>query len=884
MMPEREPRLVAVGRFGRAVLDAGRKLGVLLPDHIVLAPGDPVPAAAWDGAFASDGSRGLAGGDPASDACGKVIVAIDPMVASGTGFWDSVRALAGSAPVIVLAIGHEDGDDASSKWREDGCLGSWICLGPRNGNAEVADAAALLAAGLRTGDVRLPEMGTSEFLRLELAPGRPRSDCARLLAARAAERLLADLPGTTDLTGRLASQSPAWAIMLGEGAAPAEDGQAFPALAEAMADPVAPVAAAFAAGRLKARELVPALRAAVAELPGERPTVPLTVLAGDLDRALGTLVARDGIGAGRALLTSLFKAAAILASSEEPVPWPEPDSGEPDIEEILADLDRRSRSISLAATFTKREALLSGLRDLADAIRRRAARRAQLPPRAPVIALLESRWRRLDSVEDALAELAAAATPALLARVRHEDYLGSLPDGEEAAIDALLAEPGLGPAMLSGDLPSFLSDRAAARFFGWVPDTAERAPIEEAPGRLREDGAGSVWAAIVGIPGSLPAGRALDLARKLGSGTGVEPLAVPIDAGDAALLVCIRKHERRGMAPVRTASGGVGIPGASELPGRLTRMGGAPAESHRPAFPVAAGSDDGFWAVFRGLVARARPGCDEPGQALAAAWREAPLQRMEVVCQERLEALLADQRAWLRLSRHAPRAIQPEAQANLEAAIAQAHLWEDGLCFWEDRAALVTASTDPMPAWIGRYRPATRLVHDDDVPAWQGAAAPEPLDPLAEVADLAAIGLATHLITHIDGYLGFTYAEENGLIHTALLAPADDPAGTIAGILANPEALPVLRREARARLDDSRFHDAIRAFAHDLAAEVATRDWLRMPVSPDQRLLADRGLVLMRRLPEGAGHPGGGAIAAPASDVPWDAGMVLPGLARGDAA
>ncbi|MBM3276048.1 MAG: hypothetical protein FJZ00_12925, partial [Candidatus Sericytochromatia bacterium] len=172
----------------------------------------------------------------------------------------------------------------------------------------------------------------------------------------------------------------------------------------------------------------------------------------------------------------------------------------------------------------------------------------------------------------------------------------------------------------------------------------------------------------------------------------------------------------------------------------------------------------------------------------------------------------------------------------------------------------------------------------EERPIWQLESAPAPADPPGEAAELAAIGLACHLITHHGGYLAFTYVEDNGLIHEACLAPADDPAGIVAGLLAQPEVVPLLRRDARARLADSRFHDAVRTYAHDLGAEVATRDWLRMPVSVHQRLLAERGLAVAAELPASSdGRTAGGdgdplAVAPPVHDVPWDAGVVLPGL------
>ena len=562
-----------------------------------------------------------------------------------------------------------------------------------------------------------------------------------------------------------------------------------------------------------------------------------------------------------------------------------------------------------------------------------------------MVALLESRWYRIDTVEDVLAGLAGTVDADLPRGVRHEDYLGSLPEGEEAAIDALLREPGLGPALLSGDLVSFLLARAAARFFAWVPESLEPSPMDLAAigpeGRTRE-GEAVPALLVAGVPGSLPAGLAMELTRKVAPASLTEPIAVPIDPEGDLLIVRICEATRETWqdagAPGRGAEQ---QPVAEEVGAQAIGDLGAPAaeaisapDADRP-FPseMFAGSDDTFWAAFRGLLGRAKPAYDEPGLALEAARKEAPVLRMEALCRlqrdtavdsddafraafrglvgqakpaydepglaletargeaaaVRMEALchlqrdgvLAEEEGWISRACNAARSnvLRPEGEpsAHLEAAIEYVHLWEDELYQFDIRhSALVEAETSL--SWQSRSPRAPTRPLDDDHPAWYGAAAAEPLDPIAQTAELVAIGLATHLISHVEGYLAFTYAEDNGLIHTAILAPADDPVGTIAGLLANPEALPVLRRDAGERLADPRFHDAIRTYVHDLGAEVATRDWLRMPVNAHQRLLADRGLAIMRSLPQRPGQDFDGAVEAPAADVAWDAGMVLPGL------
>ncbi len=783
-------QIVAVGQFGRTVKEAARRLGLATPPLREIAPGEPIPA---DGA----------------------IILLDTDL--------SALAAPDGTPALVISV-SQDGRPTRSGAPE-------IAFGR---TPDVADAVAILLPALFERESLLAVgAATASASRLHLDADRPRRDCGHLLAVRTAQRLLD--PGSAPADIPVPAAWNALRQVLTGGGMPDPAGS----------DPLAGVSQAYAQGTLPAGGLVAAARAALADLEPYPATIPITAMAAELDRALAATVAAGGLGAGRALVSDALK--LVLERDQlDADPFGFDADAAANLAAALDDLDRRARSWSLILTLTRRSALLSGLRLVSEAARQVAARRARLPDREPVVALLESRWARLDEVEDQLARFADAAGSAAR-NIRTRDYLAALPGGEHAAIEALVHDVGVGPALLSGDLPAFLEGRSA-RFFTWVPELPLDEQIADLP-----DGA---LAVVAGIPGTLAAGQALDLANRLAD------VAVPMDLVGQIVVVRICEEPRD---TLETRVSEPAWPGSGAMP-------------CAPALPrIGAGSDGVMPAPDEDLHLVGAPAYpDEPAAALIAAWDAAPGFRHEALFVDRMAALCDVEQSWLARTYAAGRPVDREPAFALELAWDAAFLWEDRLGVWEDLGSTLESADAAVLRTHVRW-----IAQEADLPLWYEAAIAEPTDPLGDSADLAAIGLATHLITHVGGYLAYAYCDDNGLIHAAYLAPADDPPGIVAGLLAHRGVLPLLRKDARARLADVRYHDAIRTFAHDLGAEVATRDWLRMPVSTHQRLLAERGLALVAGLPEDRSVAQG--VAAPAADVSWDAGVVLPGLGRGAA-
>ncbi|MBM3267752.1 MAG: hypothetical protein FJZ01_08905 [Candidatus Sericytochromatia bacterium] len=799
-------RLVAVGQFGRSVKDAARRLGIALPPCFEAAPGDPVPAA------------------------GAVIVLDADLV--GPGDLDG-------RPALVVA--------ASRSGSPAGLADAEIAL--RRGPDAPEGAAVLLGALL---EAEAPDLGAAyraSVHRLALEPDRPRRDCAHLLAARTAQRLLAE-----DGVSAPAAQA-AWSPLLR-----AIAGEAPPVPARFAS--LFRVQETFAAGAIRARDLPGAVRDALAAvLDSPPPAISLATLAADLDRALGLAVVAGGLAAGRALLSESLRVATAARGG---VPGGDDPDAAARLADALADLERRARSWELVVTLTRRSALLAGLQEVAEAAAAALLGHGEAPPAEPTVALLESRWARLDEVEDQLGALAEAAGTAAR-NIRAEDYLASLPGGEEAAAAELLHDLGIGPALLSGDLPAFLEARAA-RFFTWVPDAPLEAQIADLPAEPAR--------AFAGIPGRLAAGAALDLAGRLAD------TAVPLDLDGQILLV--RLEPAAAGAAMPQAPGPDDPAAGAQARLDEARLGRQPGADMRPCAPVALphpgphgeaseGSDADRLLV--GTVAYQ----DEPTAALAAAWDAAPCFRHEAGFLDALAELQGSEEEWSARSRSGVGRFADEPGEALDLAWIAAFLWEDRLPVWDGISATLREADRLVLAFIPGPRPP-----DVDLPVWYEATVPEPVDPIADSADMAAIALATHLVTHVGGYLAYAYREDNGLIHAAYLAPADDPGALVAGLLEHREVLPYLRRDAQARLADSRYHEAIRSFTHDLGAEVATRDWLRMPVSDHQRLMAERGFALVARLPA-PGREVAAGVAPPLADVAWDAGVILPGLGQGAA-
>lgn len=839
--------VVAIGQFGRQVLDRAAALGTTPPRAVQVAPDGTLPA-------------GIGGG--------WAIVLADP---SAVGLEQILADLSGRPSGSLLLIAATD--------QVPDLVGLNILLAGRG--PEAAENVAVLLPSLLDGRLSVPgPRSRLSVVRLDVRPDRPRQTCVLRLVSGAARRLL-----QRDRTDP-ALRSPAWRAALGDTeTASLPRSQTSRPTAVAL-DPLTAVVAAYSARSLLDHQIPAATRSALAILDDPCP-IPMTVLAADLDCGLIQAILTGGLAAAHAGLSDLMKGVLALAPDGEHPPELEEREfqAREALEEAVFDLERRAGSLALAATFMRRSAILACLRLVSEAASGLALRRASRLSKEPLIGLLESRWHLLEALEADLEGAAAVELPQL----EDGDYFTSLPDGEESGIDALLKDPGLGRALLAGGPVAHMTSRAAP-LFAWVPDRSVSEQLDAAGmSRSRAFESTQVASVVIGVPDDLAAGKALELARQLAGSAGLPP-TVPLDRRHEVVVLSVRRIAHISEPPfseVEPSGPTIASSARSEVSQTLRSQPDPPVS---PEFEA----DLEAWRAWRDGAAGAEI---PPDPGLDAAWEAAPATRIWALFLEEHKAnekadrrRIDDWQSGSRLDLERASRLNLDPGGNGMSAWDAAFRWQDALPAWlADQAATAIASEGDRMAWVagGTHLP------EETWPLWCLEAIPGPADPLQDAARLVAVGLATDLIAHAGGYLAFAYSEDNGFIHTAELAPADDPAAAIPGLLAHPGAIPVLRHAVADRLLGSRYHAAIRRFAHDLGAEIATRDWLKMPINPSQRLLAEAGRTILEALPDVpvGGEKGQGVDLldpevwdrggqAASLDVSWEAGVVLPGFAE----
>ncbi|MBU6428702.1 MAG: hypothetical protein KGR26_06825 [Cyanobacteria bacterium REEB65] len=400
------PVVVAVGQFGRVVLESLRQLGTQGIEPILLAPGEAL---------------GSIGEPP-----GAVLVADAEGVAEAlSSLWRELRRhVAGKVATVLQASG-------SAPAIPD-------CLIVRPAKHTARGVAGILPWILDVS-VRLPDVPQIlDLWAFDLRPERPRLACARRLALRAAYQIMeaGRVVDPQPLDGFL-SRSPAWQILLSR--------------EEDCSHPFGELAQAVREGTMAPRQVASEARTAWSANGSEGVEVKLEE---ELVEGLGQALVAGGFAAAKALLAELVAKIDI-----EPGDAADAGTGQDPRSPLLSRLDWLARRPWLKRA-SRQSAILGTLRELTHGWLQ-SRRHPRFKARA--LAAVELRWEQLTRLEDEVSHFED------LGEVLLEDYLAALPEGEEAAAAILIARARADRALFSPDLLAYLESHASSRFT-WVAD------------------------------------------------------------------------------------------------------------------------------------------------------------------------------------------------------------------------------------------------------------------------------------------------------------------------------------------------------------------------------------------------------------------------------